>query len=73
VVCSDEQKRNIFEDYDVIDSVNNKQVDGWSFVGEQKLDGKNAENDYYGKKKVVRYQSPIPGNIQHSTPPYKNE
>jgi hypothetical protein len=34
VVCTDEQKRNIFEDYDEIDSVNNKQVDGWSFVGE---------------------------------------
>jgi serine/threonine protein kinase len=34
VVCTDEQKRNIFEDYDEIDSVVNKQVDGWSFVGD---------------------------------------
>ena len=36
VVCSEEQKRNIFEDYEEIDSVNNKQVEGWSFVGEHR-------------------------------------
>ena len=34
MVCTEEQKRNIFEDADDMDSVNNKQVDGWSFVGD---------------------------------------
>ena len=34
VVCSEEQRRNIFEDYDDLNSPNNQQIDGWSFVGE---------------------------------------
>lgn len=36
MVCTEEQKRNIFEDYEEMDSVNNKQVEGWSFVGENR-------------------------------------
>lgn len=34
VICTEEQKRNIFEDFNDVDNVNNRQIDGWSFVGE---------------------------------------
>lgn len=34
VVCTEEQRRNIFEDFDDLNSPNNQQIDGWSFVGE---------------------------------------
>lgn len=35
VVCTEEQRRDIFEDFNEIESANNRQIEGWSFVGEQ--------------------------------------
>lgn len=34
--CSDEQRKLIFEDFSELENSNSKQVEGWSFVGEQK-------------------------------------
>jgi hypothetical protein len=33
VVCTEEQKRDIFEDFKELNSGNSRQVEGWSFVG----------------------------------------